>query len=74
VQFIWEGVLTAVIAMIGYVFLIDFPEDAHKTKFFLSEEEIKIMVDRVERDRGDAHVTPFNLRHYLSQGSDWKVW
>lgn len=58
----------------GFIFLIDFPEDAHKTKFFLTDDEIKIMVDRVERDRGDAHITPFNLRSYLAQGKDWKVW
>lgn len=57
----------------GFIFLIDFPEDAHKTKFFLKEDEIKIMVDRVQRDRGDAHITPFNLRNYLAQGKDWKV-
>ncbi|KJX98737.1 phthalate transporter like protein [Zymoseptoria brevis] len=72
--FIMEGVMTAVIALVGYVFLIDFPEDAHRTKSFLASEEIKIMVDRVERDRGDAHVTPFSLKNYLAQGKDWKVW
>ncbi|SMY23955.1 unnamed protein product [Zymoseptoria tritici ST99CH_1A5] len=72
--FIMEGVITAIIALVGYTFLIDFPEDAHKTKSFLTSEEIKIMVDRVERDRGDAHVTPFSLKNYLDQGKDWKVW
>ncbi|SMQ50285.1 unnamed protein product [Zymoseptoria tritici ST99CH_3D7] len=72
--FIMEGVITAIIALVGYTFLIDFPEDAHKTKSFLTSEEIKIMVDRVERDRGDAHVTPFSLKNYLVQGKDWKVW
>jgi hypothetical protein len=66
--------LTAIIAIIGFLFLIDFPEDARKTKNFLTDEEIKLMVDRVDRDRGDAHVTPFNLKHYLAQGKDWKVW
>lgn len=63
-----------IVALIGYVFLVDFPEDASKTKFFLNAEEVKIMVERIERDRGDAHLTPFNLKHYLSQGKDWMVW
>ncbi|KAI5359824.1 Putative major facilitator superfamily, MFS transporter superfamily [Septoria linicola] len=72
--FIWEGIITIIIAILGYIFLIDFPEEAHKTKWFLKEDEIKVMVDRVQRDRADAHVTPFNLKNYLLQGKDWKVW
>lgn len=72
--FIWEGIITAIIAIIGYIFLVDFPEDAHKTRFFLDDEEIKIMVDRVERDRGDAHVTEFKLWSYLAEAKDWKCW
>lgn len=66
--------MTVIIAGLGYLFLIDFPEEAYRTKWFLKEDEIKIMIDRVERDRADAHVTPFNLKHYLSQAKDWKIW
>jgi hypothetical protein len=72
--FIWEGIITAIIAITGFIFLVDFPEDAHKTKFFLHDEEIKIMVDRVDRDRGDAHVTEFNIWSYLAEAKDWKCW
>lgn len=32
------------------------------------------MIDRVEKDRGDAHVTPFKLGQYLKQAKDWKIW
>ena len=32
------------------------------------------MIDRVDRDRGDAHVTEFNIWSYLAEGKDWKVW
>jgi hypothetical protein len=32
------------------------------------------MVDRVERDRGDAHLTEFNIWKYLALGKDWKIW
>ncbi|PPJ60117.1 hypothetical protein CBER1_03121 [Cercospora berteroae] len=72
--FIWEGIMTVIIAALGYLFLIDFPEEAYRTKWFLKEDEIKIMIDRVQRDRADAHVTPFNLKNYLSQAKDWKIW
>jgi MFS family permease len=72
--FLWEGIITIIIAIIGFIFLVDFPEDAHKSKFFLKDDEIKIMIDRVDRDRGDAHITKFNIRSYLAEGKDWKVW
>ena len=72
--FIWEGILTIVIAITGYVLLVDFPEDARKSWRFLKDDEITTMIERVERDRGDAHVTPFHLTTYLKQGKDWKVW
>lgn len=41
---------------------------------FLKEDELKIIVDRVERDRGDVIAPPFNLREYLKNGLDWKVY
>lgn len=72
--FIWEGIITVTIAIVGYLLLVDFPEDAHKSWKFLSASELKIMIDRVDRDRGDAHVTPFKLGDYLAQGKDWKIW
>lgn len=71
---IMEGIITIVIAIMGYLLLIDFPEDAHKTKKFLKDEEVQLMVDRIDRDRKDAHVTPFNFNQYIAQGKDWKIW
>jgi MFS family permease len=72
--FIWERIITILIAIIGFIFLVDFPDDAHKSKFILTDDEIQIMIDRVDRDRGDAHVTEFNIWSFLAQGKDWKVW
>jgi hypothetical protein len=31
------------------------------------------MVDRVHRDRGDAHLPKFNIKEYLKVSMDWKV-
>ncbi|KAK3701553.1 hypothetical protein LTR37_015407 [Vermiconidia calcicola] len=72
--FIWEGIITIIIAIIGYIFLVDFPEDAHKSKFFLTSEEIELMNERIERDRGDSHVTKFDIWKYLAEAKDWKCW
>ena len=72
--FIWEGIITIIIVIIGVIFLVDFLEDAHKSKFFLTDDEIQIMINRVDRVRGDAHVTESNIWSYLAQGKDRKVW
>jgi cyanate permease len=54
--------------------IVDFPEEAMKSWKFLSAEECEIMIDRVDKDRADAHITPFSLSNYLRQGLDWKIW
>lgn len=72
--FIWEGVFTLVIAMVGWWLTVDFPEDAHRNWKFLEQRDLDVVIDRVERDRSDAHVAPFNLKNYLMEGRDWKLW
>lgn len=72
--FIMEGVVTALLGFVGYIFIVDFPENARQTKRFLTAEEVEIMVSRIDADRGDAHSTEFSLRPYLENALDWKVW
>jgi hypothetical protein len=69
-----EGIATCIAALIAYWFIVDFPEDAKNSWKFLSEEETQIMIDRVDHDRGDAHLTKFSLKEYLKVSGDWKVW
>lgn len=72
--FIWEGIFTIIIALLGWCFMVDFPEDAQRNWKFLKPEELDIVISRVEHDRSDAHVTPFHLKSYLKEGKDWKLW
>ncbi|EXL71855.1 hypothetical protein FOPG_12485 [Fusarium oxysporum f. sp. conglutinans race 2 54008] len=72
--FIMEGVVTALLGFVGYIFIVDFPENARQTKRFLTAEEVDIMISRIDADRGDAHSTEFSLRPYLENALDWKVW
>ncbi|KAL3472701.1 major facilitator superfamily domain-containing protein [Aspergillus californicus] len=72
--FIWEGILTITIAILGYIWMVDFPEDAGRNFKFLDPSELEIVIDRVRRDRDDAQVTPFELKSYLKHGLDWKLW
>ncbi|KAK2763224.1 hypothetical protein FQN54_009860 [Arachnomyces sp. PD_36] len=71
--FILEGVLTGVVAILCYIFLVDFPDQGHKAWGFLNERESAFIIRRLNRDRGDANVEPFNLRKYLRPCLDLKV-
>ena len=70
--YIIEGAITAVLGVIAFFYLVDFP-DSPKTKF-LSKEEKAFVNERLSWDRGvnEAHkVTWQSIREDLK---DWKVW
>ncbi|KAF3032856.1 hypothetical protein E8E12_002344 [Didymella heteroderae] len=75
--FILQGVITVVIGLIGWYFIVDFPELAHKPgmgKKFLNKAEVDFIVARIEKDRHDALPEEFNIKKYLKNALDLKVW
>ncbi|KAF2868716.1 major facilitator superfamily domain-containing protein [Massariosphaeria phaeospora] len=72
--FIIEGVLTMVLGVAGYWFLVDFPDKAHMSWNFLNEREGKFIIDRVQKDRGDANPEPFSAAKFFRAGRDIKIW
>jgi MFS family permease len=72
--FIIEGAMTCFLGIVGYWALVDFPDKAHKSWHFLNEREAKFIIDRVNRDRGDARPEPWNLKKFLSGALDIKIW
>lgn len=54
--------------------LVDFPDKAHTSWKFLTEREAKFIINRVDRDRGDAKPEPWNTRKFFRGGADLKVW
>ncbi|UKZ83898.1 hypothetical protein TrVFT333_011713 [Trichoderma virens FT-333] len=72
--FIIEGTLTCALAVIGYWLLVDFPDSKRLTWNFLGQRELDWVVHRIQRDRGDSKIPPFNLRKFLGAGTDWKIW
>ncbi|KAF1358076.1 MFS general substrate transporter [Lizonia empirigonia] len=75
--FILQGVITVMIGFIGWYFIVDFPELAHKQgmgKKFLNKSEVDFIVARIEKDRHDALPEEFNIKKYLSNALDLKVW
>jgi len=72
--FIIEGIITCVIACIGYFTLVDFPDNAQRHTRFLSPQEIRFCIARINRDRGDAVAEKFALSKFLRPALDLKVW
>lgn len=72
--FVMEGIITCLIALAGFVFVVDFPDKAHKTWRFLSEREGAFILRRLNRDRQDAAPEAFSLRRFLRPALDLKIW
>ncbi|KAL9020374.1 MAG: hypothetical protein Q9185_002348 [Variospora sp. 1 TL-2023] len=73
--FIVEGCLTCLVAFLGYIFLISFPDNQKSRSIrFLSEEERQFIIARVNQDRGDADLEKFSFKKWLGGGADWKIW
>lgn len=68
-MYLVQGVMACVIGIATYFWIVDFPENAHRSFYFMSEAESAYVVRRIQNDRGDGEPTPFRwkdvLRHFL---------
>jgi MFS family permease len=62
------------VAFIGYALLVGFPDRWNASWRFLTEKEVKLVINKVNKDRGDAIPEPFSLSKYLQSGLDWTIW
>jgi hypothetical protein len=70
-----EGLLTQLIAIGAWFIIIDFPDKAAQRKSFISQFDIQLIKDRINKDRGDAtpdlpHTWGNLGKHFL----DWKLY
>jgi MFS family permease len=72
--FIMEGVITCLLGIAGYFLLVDFPDQAKGSWKFLNDKEVDFVVARIENDRADTQAPEFNLRAYIKNAADLKVW
>ena len=73
--FIIEGLLTIVIAALGFMYMRSFPDNTKsRTLKFLSDDEKRLVLAKVNIDRGDAAMEKFSLGKWARSGTDWKVW
>lgn len=66
--------ITGVIGILALIFLVDFPDRAHKSFAFLSEKECAFIVRRINRDRSDGDTEPFTMKRFLRPALDAKIW
>lgn len=69
-----QGILTCIIAIVGFFTLVDFPDNAQRHKHFLTPQEVRFCIARINRDRGDAVAEPFSWGRFLRPAADLKVW
>ncbi|PPQ93808.1 hypothetical protein CVT25_013517 [Psilocybe cyanescens] len=68
--FIIEGIFTIVLGILAWLFVPDFPDKST----FVTDEQRKLILDRVETDRGDSipdKMTSAKLRLHLSDPIIW---
>lgn len=70
--YIIEGTMTALLGIIAYFYLIDFP-DSRRTKF-LSEKEKAFVNERLSWDRGTNETHKVTWQSMKNDLKDWKVW
>ncbi|OOQ83272.1 Major Facilitator Superfamily protein [Penicillium brasilianum] len=72
--FIMQAILTFVVGILCFIFVVDFPDKGHHTWGFLNESECAFIMRRINKDRGDASSEPFHIRKFLRPALDLKIW
>ncbi|KXX80405.1 High-affinity nicotinic acid transporter [Madurella mycetomatis] len=73
-MFVVQGLCTCVIGIATYWWMVDFPENSHKSFRFLSPDEAAVVAQRIQTDRGDLLAQDFALKKVLVHAKDPKIW
>ena len=63
-----------VIGFVTYIWIVDFPENSHKSFHFLTAEEQALAEVRISEDRGDVKAEDFAWRKCLIHFADPKLY
>jgi hypothetical protein len=73
--FIIEGLMTIALAMLGRIFIVDFPDKVSKSRIpFLKPHEVKAVQDRLDRDRQDAEYDVLTMEKFFNACKRWELW
>ncbi|KAI5285743.1 hypothetical protein KEM55_000527 [Ascosphaera atra] len=73
-MYLVNGLITIVVGAVTYWWMVDFPEKAHHSPYFLKAEQTDIVKKRIDRDRKDATPEPLSVRKILACFLDWKLY
>ncbi|KAI0015038.1 putative MFS transporter [Xylariomycetidae sp. FL0641] len=73
-MFLVQGLVAVVVGAATYFWIVDFPEDAHRSYRFLRADEQALAVARIQADRRDVRAEPFRWRALLAHAADPKVY
>ncbi|ESZ94131.1 hypothetical protein SBOR_5485 [Sclerotinia borealis F-4128] len=73
-MFLVQGLFAIVVGFVTYFWMVDFPENAHKSFRFLTTEEQDLATTRISDDRGDVKAEEFSLWNCLVHFLDPKIY
>lgn len=62
------------VGVVTYFWIVDFPENAQRSFYFLDKTETELAVSRIQRDRGDVIPEPFSWPVLLRNFFDLKIY
>lgn len=69
-----QGLITCIIGLATYFWMIDFPENCQNSLYFLTKAEQEVAVRRIHKDRGDVTADKFDFGKVLVHALDPKVY
>ncbi|RAH46990.1 putative MFS transporter [Aspergillus brunneoviolaceus CBS 621.78] len=73
-MYLVQGLITSVIGILTYWWMVDFPENAHRSFHFLSEAEARVAAQRIRADRDDIMPDAFSWSKALAPFADLKLY
>jgi MFS family permease len=73
-MFLVQGVIACVFGVLTYFWMVDFPEQAHNSLWFLTPKEQELAVSRIQADRKDVEPDAFAWKKVLVHAADPKVY
>lgn len=73
-MFLVQGLITIILGFATYFWIVDFPENAQNSLWFLTDDEQKLAVSRIQKDRNDVQADPFAWSKVLQHADDPKVY
>ncbi|KAJ5677380.1 Major facilitator superfamily domain general substrate transporter [Penicillium maclennaniae] len=73
-MYLVQGLVSCVLGLATYWWMVDFPENSHRSFCFLSEREARVASRRIQDDRADLVPEKFSWGVLLSNFLDFKIY